>query len=192
MDWETAEKDDLSRDRGVLTKADREYLTGQSDIETGSHGERRARERIRNRTKNALMDFGLMFEHLEDRDIEQIFMPENNAQSANQAEMLALAFFLDGIGIQAHMGPGKMNTSTTKRIFETAVERVGKKRGYLVNDADFEIDADKIPHKSLFRDLEEGKELSTDALRFLLETDEVDTEKVQETIRQMVVDENSD
>ena len=64
---------DESRPRGFLTEADRRYLLGTSDLEPRSHGERRARERIRNRFFNALLDFVLVEEHLADRDREQVF-----------------------------------------------------------------------------------------------------------------------
>lgn len=64
-----------SRPRGVLSPTDREYLLGESDLEDKSHGERRRREFIRERLLHAILDFRLIFEHLEQRDIVQVFDP---------------------------------------------------------------------------------------------------------------------
>jgi len=63
------------RPRGVLSPADREYLLGESDLEDQSHGERRRRGFIRERLLHAILDFRLIFEYLEQRDIVQVFDP---------------------------------------------------------------------------------------------------------------------
>lgn len=70
----------LERPRGILTKADREYLTGKSDLEPQSHGERRARERIRERVINAFLDFRILERHLEHRDRDRIFSAFDSSQ----------------------------------------------------------------------------------------------------------------
>jgi hypothetical protein len=59
--------------RGFLTEADRSYLRGESDIEPKSNSERHVRQRIRDRTVHALIDFSLVFGGLEERDREQLF-----------------------------------------------------------------------------------------------------------------------
>ena len=65
----------VDRPRGILTEADRKYLTNHpdSEIEPRTHGERRARERIRQRVIHAILDFRILAEYLEDRDRERIF-----------------------------------------------------------------------------------------------------------------------
>lgn len=95
------------RDRGFLTEADRRYLHGESDLDHQSHGERRARERIRNRLLNALYDMAIVFESLEDRDRDQVFKKvgfetpredslfgEQAVMPAPQAVISAVAFLL--------------------------------------------------------------------------------------------------
>lgn len=65
----------VDRPRGILTEADRKYLTNHpdSEIEPRTHGERRARERIRQRVIHSILDFRILAEYLEDRDRERIF-----------------------------------------------------------------------------------------------------------------------
>ncbi|MDQ2055968.1 MULTISPECIES: hypothetical protein [Halobellus] len=61
----------LERDRGMLTKKDREYLLGeQPDI--NEHTETQKRHRIRKRVRNALLDFPLL-RHMQTRDRNLIF-----------------------------------------------------------------------------------------------------------------------
>ena len=61
------------RDRGVLTPADREFLTGERELSDQSAYN--ARVRIRNRVRNALLDFEILFNELSERDRERIFGP---------------------------------------------------------------------------------------------------------------------
>lgn len=64
-----------ARPRGILNERERCYLFGQADIEPRSQTERDIRATIRNRLRHAIYDFALLFDHLEDRDIEQVFDP---------------------------------------------------------------------------------------------------------------------
>lgn len=66
---------DPSRARGILNERERRYLLDQTDIEPRSQPERDIRATIRNRMTHAIYDFALLFDHLEDRDIEQVFNP---------------------------------------------------------------------------------------------------------------------
>lgn len=90
----------VERPRGVLTEADRRYLTGVSDLEPQSHGERRARERIRERIINAFLDFRIIDRHLEDRDRKRIF----SAFDSNQIFVDDADAPLYGIGADEHLG----------------------------------------------------------------------------------------
>lgn len=60
--------------RGILSKSDRKYLLGDSDIEPKSQSERNARSRIRDRLRAALRDFELLSDpgRFPDRDLDQI------------------------------------------------------------------------------------------------------------------------
>ena len=74
-----------NRPRGFLTEADRQFLRGESEIESQSHSERKARERIRNRIFHAFIDFSLVAQFLEDRDRKQIFSNPNRSSGKELA-----------------------------------------------------------------------------------------------------------
>jgi hypothetical protein len=60
------------RDRGILTTADRKLLTGTAGLK--DHSERVARQRVRERVREAIFDFRYLAdpEYLEDRDLDLI------------------------------------------------------------------------------------------------------------------------
>jgi len=69
---------ETDRPRGILSKADRRLLTGESDIDAKSQQERNARARIRDRIEAGLRDFELLADpaHLEDRDLNRVRAPD--------------------------------------------------------------------------------------------------------------------
>lgn len=76
------------RPRGVLSKRDRRYLIGESDdIEPHSQRERNVRVDIRERLWNALLDFVIIRDRMQDRDLDQVFgssytpMPEEREEN---------------------------------------------------------------------------------------------------------------
>ena len=69
------ETTDPTRPRGILNERERRYLLGDADVEPKSQTERDIRATIRNRLRHAVYDFSLLFSHLEDRDIDQVFDP---------------------------------------------------------------------------------------------------------------------
>ncbi len=68
---------DPDRDRGILTPSDREFLLGRKTDYT-DHSKKQKRNRIRRRIRNAILDFTILFDHLEERDRETVFDPEND------------------------------------------------------------------------------------------------------------------
>lgn len=66
------------RDTGLLTRKQREYLLGQTDIEAGSNRDRAMRSRIRNRVYNAFLDFSLLYEHLPADDRDRLLVPQGS------------------------------------------------------------------------------------------------------------------
>lgn len=66
---------DPARPRGILNERERRYLLGQTEIVPKSQAERDVRATIRERLTHAVYDLALLFEHLEDRDLEQVFDP---------------------------------------------------------------------------------------------------------------------
>lgn len=57
---------------GLLTAKQRNYLTGQSDIEENTSAERNIRGRIRRRIRHGISDFTLVANNLRDRDEKTI------------------------------------------------------------------------------------------------------------------------
>jgi hypothetical protein len=67
------------RPEALLTKDQREYLLGVSDIEPKTARERSMRQNIRRRVADGILDFTILLEHLEDRDRDEIFNDEVHA-----------------------------------------------------------------------------------------------------------------
>ncbi|MFB6360952.1 MAG: hypothetical protein ABEH59_06470 [Halobacteriales archaeon] len=59
------------RDRGILTKVDRRFLTGEDEVNPETARSRR--HRIRGRVFHAIQDTWLLLDYLEDRDLTKIF-----------------------------------------------------------------------------------------------------------------------
>jgi len=73
---------DPSRPRGILNERERRYLRGEAEIEPRSQTERDIRATIRTRLRHALFDFALLFDHMADRDINQVFDPRSEDTGA--------------------------------------------------------------------------------------------------------------
>ena len=81
------------RGRGILTPSDREFLLGRKTDYT-EHSKKQKRNRIRRRLRNALLDFTILFEHLEERDRETVFDPDDDAREAYTQGITDLLGFL--------------------------------------------------------------------------------------------------
>ena len=69
------EFDWVERDRGVLTKRDREILLGRAGEDLDKNAQNVRRYNIRERIKNALYDFHIIAQNLPLADIQQLFEP---------------------------------------------------------------------------------------------------------------------
>lgn len=69
------EFDWVNRDRGILTKRDREILVNKFDVGITKNAKNQRRYNIRNRVQNAIYDFEILAQHLPHGDIQQIFSP---------------------------------------------------------------------------------------------------------------------
>lgn len=63
---------DIDRPRGMLSKADREYLLGEAEM-THEQSKRNAEARIRNRVHETIVDFNLLVHSLTEKDRRQVF-----------------------------------------------------------------------------------------------------------------------
>lgn len=65
----------IDRDRGILTKRDREILTGEYSEDLSQNALTQRRYNIRNRIENAIYDFYILARNLPLNDIHQTFEP---------------------------------------------------------------------------------------------------------------------
>ena len=84
---------DPDRPRGILTPSDRDFLLGLKTDYT-EHSKKQKRNRIRRRVRNAILDFSILFEHLDERDRKTVFDPDDEDRDAYTRGITdALAFF---------------------------------------------------------------------------------------------------
>lgn len=159
---------DRDRDRGILTPTDREFLLGESEIESKSQSERNARARIRKRLRNAVLDFPILLEHLEDRDLKQVFDPD------------VLWHEID-VAIPAGIGLLYLDD---EEVFETRVLHGIKsaeiRKGYDADvTVDIEVDRELSIDRLAERVAEAGDEtdVTVRQLNVLLEAGEIDPER---------------
>jgi len=185
------------RKNAMLTTEDRRWLTSEKIYE-GEHAKQQRYQRrrdIRERVYNSLLDFSILFDHLEADEREKLFGTPGTDQKelTDDRELTdgirdALAFLLYNTGITALMkGDGSPN-AVGEWLLTEAIDQAGKKDGTLVEAVDLDIDAVALPQASLLEDLEAGQELSPRELRVLLESDHVDSRDVQNHIRRQVFD----
>ncbi len=93
------------RGRGVLTQSDREFLLGRKSDYT-EQSRRQKRSRIRRRVRNAILDFSILFEHLDERDRQMVFDPDDEHRDAYTRGMTDMLAFLH-LGTMGYYTPFK-------------------------------------------------------------------------------------
>ena len=96
---------DPERPRGILTPSDREFLLGRKTDYT-EHSRKQKRNRIRRRVRNAILDFSILFEHLEDRDRDTVFDPDAEDREAYTRGITDMLAFLH-LGTMGYYTPFK-------------------------------------------------------------------------------------
>lgn len=87
--WEHGEQ----RPRGILSKTDREYLLGAKSYEN-EQSEANRRQDIRDRIKNSLKDFKLIWALLEENDRNQVFSSLDEGSVDNSIEAMVSFIYL--------------------------------------------------------------------------------------------------
>jgi hypothetical protein len=185
----------------MLTTEDRRWLAGEKSYE-GQHAKQQRYQRrrdIRSRVQNTILDFSILFEHLEESEREKLFglIDENETDDDGDNEFTnglrdTLAFVLYNTGITESMnrekseGPGPL----AERLLRDAVYRAGARDEILVEDIDLTIEATHASVSEILDDLKAGNEVSPARLCLLLESDEIDTAGVQDCIRKTIIDDN--
>ncbi|WP_435320699.1 hypothetical protein [Haloarchaeobius sp. TZWSO28] len=93
------------RGRGILTPSDREFLLGRKTDYT-DHSKKQKRNRIRRRLRNAILDFTILFECLEERDRETVFNPDAEDREAYTRGITDMLAFLH-LGTMGYYTPFK-------------------------------------------------------------------------------------
>jgi len=102
--------------RGILSPADRQYLTGQKELSQGT--ERNTRQRIRERIRNSLFDAQLLWELLPDNDLEQTFYPNNRHERNRIRSSAQYALSLLFLGLWINRDPLQKKFDVTKEDLE--------------------------------------------------------------------------
>lgn len=68
----------IDRGRGILTKRDREFLSGNIDEELSENAQYQKRYQIRDRVKNSMYDFRILYHYLPNRDIWMLWDQTDN------------------------------------------------------------------------------------------------------------------
>ncbi|UIP01428.1 hypothetical protein Hbl1158_16090 (plasmid) [Halobaculum sp. CBA1158] len=96
---------DADRPRGILTPSDRDFLTGRKTDYT-DHSKKQKRNRIRRRVRNAILDFSILFEYMEERDRETVFDPDDEDRDAYTQGITDMLAFLH-LGTMGYHTPFK-------------------------------------------------------------------------------------
>ena len=168
------------RDRGILTPSDREFLLGRKTDYT-EHSKKQKRNRIRRRLRNAILDFTILFDHLEDRDRETVFNPEDESRDAYTQGIIDMLGFLH-LGTMGYYVPFKHMLS--QGVNRAEQELAGS--DYRMVTVDFNVDpVGQIDLDTVVEKLEEHRyeELTDEELRvfvrLLAESDDFSATDVQ-------------
>jgi len=188
------------RKNAMLTTEDRRWLTGEKVYE-GQHAKQQRYQRrrdIRERVYNSMLDFSILLDELDDEEWDEIFgkisdggQHWQNADEDLQAGVRdGLAFLLRTIGIATLMRDGQTSEGTVpERMFMTALRRAGHRDGLLVDAVSLDIDATDVGIPELLEGLQSDEPLSAGSLYLLMESGAVDTDVVQECLREQLSDE---
>jgi hypothetical protein len=187
-----------SRKNAMLTTEDRRWLTGEKAYE-GEHAKQQRYQRrrdIRERVYNTLLDFSILFAHLEERERAKLFGSDSaeRRERFRDADLEAgvrdgLAFLLYNAGITNEMGSAGVEADPARRLLNEALSGAGRKEDVLVERVSLDIEATRISLGNLLDRLEVGEALSSAELGYLLESEAVDTAEIQKQVRTMLFDE---
>lgn len=91
--WKDSDIEGKDRPRGILSKTDREYLLGSKNYEN-EQSEANRRQDIRDRIKNSLQDFKIIWALLEQNDRDQVFSSLDDETVDNSIEAMVSFIYL--------------------------------------------------------------------------------------------------
>ena len=177
------------RGRGILTPSDREFLLERKTDYT-EHSKKQKRNRIRRRIRNAILDFSIIFEHLEDRDRETVFNPDDDARDAYTQGITDMLAFLH-LGTMGYYTPFK--DMLAEGVNKAEQELAGS--DYRMVTVDFnvdpvgQIDVDAVIDKLEFGDYEEVTDEELRAfVRLLSESEEFSATSLRSEMKEQMTE----
>jgi hypothetical protein len=173
-----------SDDRGILTPADRAYLTGESEMKS-EQSERNTRFRIRNRIQRAIQDFDIILSNLDEKDRQNVFEKlltidgEPIELTTSHELVQTLTFLYEGIEEQEY---------EFEEVIELAIEHSETRQGRVVKDVDVEItvESEQPDVNELINRLRAGENLSDSELDILVR--QSDFEDLKTLIREGIIE----
>jgi hypothetical protein len=191
------------RKNAMLTTEDRRWLTGDK-VYDGQHAKQQRYQRrrdIRERIYNSMLDFSILIDELDDDEWREIFgeVTDGGQQWQNVEEDLqtgvrdGLALLLRTIGVATLMRDEQASQSTVpERLFTAALRRAGHRDGLLVESAFLGIEATDVGIPKLLEDLQSDEPMSAGSLYLLMESGAVDTDVVQDCLRDHLLEDGSE
>jgi hypothetical protein len=191
------------RKNAMLTTEDRRWLTGDK-VYDGQHAKQQRDQRrrdIRERIYNSMLDFSILIDELDDDEWREIFgeVTDGGQQWQNVEEDLqtgvrdGLALLLRTIGVATLMRDEQASQSTVpERLFTAALRRAGHRDGLLVESAFLDIEATDVGIPKLLEDLQSDEPMSAGSLYLLMESGAVDTDVVQDCLRDHLLEDGSE
>lgn len=193
----------VSRKNAMLTTEDRRWLTGEKTYE-GQHAKQQRYQRrndIRDRVRNSILDFTILFEELEEHERRKVFgeVTDDGSRWVGVDEEFrdgvrdALAFLLRGVGVRTLMRDSADDASrdVAEQFLALATARAGRREGFLVDDVELDVDATGVAVPDLLERFESGADVSPTGLYLLVESGALDVDDVRECLREHVLDGDS-
>ncbi|MFC6835735.1 hypothetical protein [Halomarina ordinaria] len=186
-----------SRKNAMLTTEDRRWLTGEKVYE-GEHAKQQRYQRrrdIRERIRNALLDFTTLFEHLDADERAKLFGDRTTGGDLDteltEGITDAVAFLLYNTGFTRAIGGSTVQNAQptlAEQVLDEAIRRAGRRDDLLVTDVSVDVEATRTPPERLLAALQAGEDLTRAELRYLLDSDLVDETDLQACLRQVLVE----
>lgn len=179
----------LSRDRsrGILTPSDRDFLLGRKQDYT-EHSKKQKRNRIRRRIRNAILDFTILFNHLDERDRKTVFNPDDEYREEYTRGIINMLAFLH-LGTMGYYTPFKHMLA--EGVNKAEQELAGS--DYRMVTVDFNVDpVGHIDVDEVIGKLEDGRfnEITDEELRafvrLLAEAEEFSPADTREYIKEQM------
>lgn len=152
---------DSDRERGFLTKDNREFLQGDKDSGT-RQARHHHRKKIRERLQNALLDFSLVFDHMKDGELQQVFGEhsrpyrqswKNDDVAKGIQDTLAFVLREAGVGCALSKAAERKNTLYEETLYN-ALRRVGEPHDQFVHSVKLDVEASPVNPDRLKKKLE--------------------------------------